>query len=935
MEPSRDNNENEDGALATGDVDMPSKKSSFNEQIMPESTAPTKPPRSFYPLAQLEEMAKGIDYDSDRSVVPASPASQTSATFKTTESCKNRFAELAAKLDDFEVDTRPKHVTFANRRQENSPSRWGQAAATSSPVSNRYGRPAQVTPSKAVDRQTGDSGIESFYRQRPIEDEKESEAVAEVVQTGDSNRPVEETPKAVSPKPATSAVTCKSVGNSEPKKLGGLANLLAADRASAASSNRATSASVPKPAPTTGKVSQMAGAWEKQIRNTATDKSPAPKPVAKIVAASVSRERTAGSAVTSSPVRSTIEKPATQPKKAVSSGIDSRRPPVVNKLVNRFERVAQTGTPLNPDDSICESDPLTETAVRMFQTHQAPAKQPVIQQLPRQQTPTKEKSPTVKDTVSVVPKPPKTPEPVSVATDDVDLDNFEMPTPSTATKSPKMEDSSHNSSALSDYLNEAISCAQAAAVTPPKPASNGFTVAGSVDYPTYSQQVEPARPAAPLVYTVSIYRKMVSSDQSGARPQSVVVVPPMSPVSQSSPAGIERKRTGTASGTKFSPSEYDDKIKALMEKIMAKQTQIAQLSRAINMCKEKEEFRASIEEVEAQKNLLICTEHRRCLIDERNRLEDCYRNRMPFSPPPPHGTLTINRITLPLQRSFFNQMANFPTDEICYFMCILKFRDTFHVTQMISIDDANQAGELTFSNYIQFHNLPPDFAVSLEVYVLRTVREQLTHQEKYRLDGSKSGTLAKQRTLRGLFSSGASQASNMTGPAAVADTTFRMGGRMSITLESVDRRRFSLHDTQYGFPLEGGIHLDLRCVPDSIGVEPESGFLNCYEEVGGTAAWKRLWTVLDGDYLKFWKYPEDEQDGKRPVFEIDLKTCTSDSVGAASLEITSRPNSFAFDTSDGYSFILSSDTKNEQMTWCRKLNEFLRNVRLWTVGDRH
>jgi actin-binding protein anillin len=39
----------------------------------------------------------------------------------------------------------------------------------------------------------------------------------------------------------------------------------------------------------------------------------------------------------------------------------------------------------------------------------------------------------------------------------------------------------------------------------------------------------------------------------------------------------------------------------------------------------------------------------------------------------------------------------------------------------------------------------------------------------------------------------------------------------------------------------------------------EKGFLTMFEDVSGFGAWHRRWCVLEGAFLSYWKYPEDEK----------------------------------------------------------------------------
>jgi len=199
--------------------------------------------------------------------------------------------------------------------------------------------------------------------------------------------------------------------------------------------------------------------------------------------------------------------------------------------------------------------------------------------------------------------------------------------------------------------------------------------------------------------------------------------------------------------------------------------------------------------------------------------------------------------------------------------------------------------------------------------------------------------MVKQLSLSTLFgkntASSAQPVRSLGGPGTVMDTAFHLAGKFTITLETVGRQKFILQQMRHhDIPLEGGLYLELRCFSEQANAEVERGFLHRYSEIGGSACWKRLWCVLDGDMLKFWKYPEEENDNKQPIADFDLKTCISNRIEVAPSEITSRPNSFAFESYDKCFYILSADSKAEAATWTEKLNRVLYNRKLWHADEK-
>jgi actin-binding protein anillin len=54
----------------------------------------------------------------------------------------------------------------------------------------------------------------------------------------------------------------------------------------------------------------------------------------------------------------------------------------------------------------------------------------------------------------------------------------------------------------------------------------------------------------------------------------------------------------------------------------------------------------------------------------------------------------------------------------------------------------------------------------------------------------------------------------------------------------------------------GTVQLAVSCVMESA-VECR-GFLSMFDDVSGFGAWHRRWFSLRNNYLRFWKYPDDE-----------------------------------------------------------------------------
>jgi hypothetical protein len=248
--------------------------------------------------------------------------------------------------------------------------------------------------------------------------------------------------------------------------------------------------------------------------------------------------------------------------------------------------------------------------------------------------------------------------------------------------------------------------------------------------------------------------------------------------------------------------------------------------------------------------------------------------------------LTIGQVSFPLKREFINDNCNFASaSSLHYFILLIKHRDTVHETQMVHTDDALKSGRLEFQNYVTMQGLQPDFRLKLELYALRTVREQFSHEEKYRLD--------KKGTLKGRPKS-AFQQGSPAGPLAILDPSFQQVGSLQLALGAVGKTKFQLEGVQFSSPVEGSLRAFLRVAPESAGEVEKRGWLNAYEELNGLGAWSRLYAVLRSGSLRFWKYQEQIHD-KAPLNEVDLLACKNSEIRLCSREMCTRPHSFFVD----------------------------------------
>ncbi|MFH4978857.1 hypothetical protein AB6A40_005566 [Gnathostoma spinigerum] len=424
-----------------------------------------------------------------------------------------------------------------------------------------------------------------------------------------------------------------------------------------------------------------------------------------------------------------------------------------------------------------------------------------------------------------------------------------------------------------------------------------------------------------LVHSVSFYRKRKKELQS--RGDAIVLGQFTSSPPRDSLATI-------ATNSKISACQDDfmAEKERLEQAIRIQIERISQASRALSVCKNTLEFRGSREEVDAQRVLLIAKETKKALEEERDRISTARAKGQQFSDSGPLGTLTISNMIVYLSSDFVNGLIHYSKNStLYYFIVLIRHRDQLYHTPMITSEQAMSTGRLDFPHYTQIHSLPPDFSLSFDVFALRTSRELLRSKEKYHICKS-----SVKKTLKSpIFTSAVSS----PGGSGLLDPEFCRAGHCNLNMASITKRRFRLLDVMP--PLDGAIELSLQVFPEATGTVGRKGFLSLYQDVENIASWTRFWSVLSEGKLRFWRFPEDEN-VKRPVVVIDLRTCACDEVCAVPMENCPYPNSMQLDIwipserrgkNERIRIMIAADTKEEMHEWLDAMNKTMKNLCVW------
>uniref|UniRef100_A0A1A9ZYF3 PH domain-containing protein n=1 Tax=Glossina pallidipes TaxID=7398 RepID=A0A1A9ZYF3_GLOPL len=442
-----------------------------------------------------------------------------------------------------------------------------------------------------------------------------------------------------------------------------------------------------------------------------------------------------------------------------------------------------------------------------------------------------------------------------------------------------------------------------------------------------------------LVHTVSFYRREKNSASSTSTPIRKICREQQVPQFHN----YNEDSDYTDGDLTQSDEEMDDthlvqeKIEKLLDEVCKQQQVIAQASQALNLCAATVEFSGSTESVEGERHLLVATHRRQACLDEvqRLRVEKVLR---PLGAPRDKGRLTVKEITLPLRKSYIQQLSS---DAISghHLVCLMKYNE--HVLATKSVSTLPGLVAVKFPDVLRLNDVYADFKVTIEIYGMTAQREILPHEVKYHINLNKKGgikTPKKKARDNGLVMPPVQ-------PVHVRTPALVQYGFAIFSLREVQRTNWTLTQVMGVCPLEGVLHMKVNCEL-SVSVEYE-GFLNMYEDVSGYGAWHRRYCSLSGTVVNYWKYPDDVKE-KAPIGSIDLYSCVTQKVDVAPRDICARLNTMLLQcerpalANDVESltiipkgrntivrYLVSADSKDERIAWCAHFNKALALLRAW------
>ncbi|KAL0276644.1 UNVERIFIED_CONTAM: hypothetical protein PYX00_004173 [Menopon gallinae] len=444
----------------------------------------------------------------------------------------------------------------------------------------------------------------------------------------------------------------------------------------------------------------------------------------------------------------------------------------------------------------------------------------------------------------------------------------------------------------------------------------------------------PSEESNALVHTVSFYRKQQQSSLNNPTANSFKSIRREENVVEDIPVEEEGVLV-------------ENKIQELLQEINKQQTIISQASQALNLCLSTVEFSNSGEQVESERLLLLANHKRQACLNEIQRLkvENSIRPRGSNQQLTEKGDIIITNIAIPLKRDALLSMA--AVESMQYLVCLIKSDERVIATPAVPATRDNLKNMvLCFPGQYKLEKLLSDFKVTVEVYNLELSKEMLPHEVKYHIVSKKDKKLLtpikSKKTESKLVMP---YVQSPAGPNAVRTSNFHLCGYVVFSLREVSRTNWTLNKVPYTSPLEGSFSMKIQ---SQLQLDTEfRGFLTMFDDISGFGAWHRRWCLLSSHTLSYWKYPDDET-RKIPIGSIDLRGVVTENVGLVSRDICARLHTFLLETTrprqpeDKDSLVLSvqgditrirhllsADSKEEMLVWCRKLNTSLALLRSW------
>ena len=470
-------------------------------------------------------------------------------------------------------------------------------------------------------------------------------------------------------------------------------------------------------------------------------------------------------------------------------------------------------------------------------------------------------------------------------------------------------------------LNEALSDDTSSQVTPPKRCRDEEQAEDNE-----AAYKNPRVATTPLQHTISMYRKQKPAEINYT-PVRKVVIRPEPPTTPSSVVHAVSSPSVALNAT----------IARLVEEEARELRIISQASVAVSIAEQRPDQFGSTHHIEAEKLLLLACHRRQAIMNEIQRLKTEVAVGSNITDETSFGQLSITEVTLPLSQDFLNRGIQFGSHHV---VLLTKYREQVIASSIQSTPGSISNASLTFPSSLKLEKLTPDFKISLEVFALK-----LSNPSSALKKDSSRMKLTPLKRLHNHKHNSSPVVSSPGGPNAIRTPSFTQIGSTQLSISTLNRSVWSLDKVPISSPLNGQVVMKVQCSMEK-GVT-EKSFLTVFQDVGGFGAWTRRWAVLSGDSLRFWTYPEQENQ-QDSSYSVSLKQVITRKVELVSRDVCARAHTFLLTTerptvaTDTNSLtteitatctvtklLLSADSSEERQEWCRKLNVALANIRAW------
>ncbi|PIK53402.1 putative actin-binding protein anillin-like isoform X2 [Apostichopus japonicus] len=411
----------------------------------------------------------------------------------------------------------------------------------------------------------------------------------------------------------------------------------------------------------------------------------------------------------------------------------------------------------------------------------------------------------------------------------------------------------------------------------------------------------------------------------------------------------------------------------LQEEVSRQQIILNQTSQALSLIASNESLRNTVEEIEAEKMMVISNQKRQACLSEIQYLKNAPIPEPVFTDDgeevvPSKGHVLIKEIRLAFKTEYIMDLQSNKEMPSHYYFIVTRCGAQTTVTNLMNTRENLTGDCLKFPTEITINDLDGDFSIESLVYQLRSTvtrvegmaeRAQTQHALPVRhsrfgsltpkkLLSNKSSSKKNKQNMKYFKATTQSSKSSHHGQGSsrpVRGSSFALVGSVRLSLASCGTTKFMLSRVPLTSPLEGSIHLCMSCQKNSSIVL--KGFLTMFDEISGFGSWHRRWCVLAEGYVTCWKYPDDERK-KPPIASIDLRECVSKEVAQISRILCARPNTFELVTQRPASryekdtlistcnnsmletkHMISADVKEERVEWIDALNRTLHDLRMW------